>query len=50
MPLKVNSTSIVLSDGWAKYTVCIIRKDTEACAIYEVVLLRCVVTKNNLHN
>jgi len=44
MPLKVNSTSIVLNDGWAKYTVRIIRKNTAACAIYAVVL-RYVVAK-----
>jgi hypothetical protein len=50
MPLKVNSTSTVLSDGWAKYTVRITRKDTAAFAIYAVVLLRYVVAKNNPHN
>jgi len=49
MPLKVNSTSTVLSEGWAKYTVRTIRQDTAACAIYAVVLCY-VVAKNNLHN
>jgi len=50
MPLKVNSTCNVLCDGWAKYTVRITRKDTAACAIYAVVLLRYFVAENNLHN
>jgi len=43
MPLKVNSTSAVLYDGWAKYsyTARITHKDTAACAIYAAV---CCVT------